>query len=91
MNESDEISTSARQTGERKKSNLAFAFFCLEKSRAKDMEVFYAFCRLMDDIADEENGDPKKNARSLPRGKTKSARYTKARKTSAHSRRKWRT
>ena len=60
MNESDEISTSARQTGERKKSNLAFAFFCLEKSRAKDMEVFYAFCRLMDDIADEENGDPQK-------------------------------
>lgn len=65
MNESDEISTSARQTGERKKSNLAFAFFCLEKSRAKDMEVFYAFCRLMDDIADEGNGDPQKKRAEL--------------------------
>lgn len=53
MNRSDEASTSKRQTVERKKSNLAFAFFCLDKERAKDMEIFYAFCRLMDDIADE--------------------------------------
>lgn len=49
-----QTSESAHNAAERKKSNLAFAFFCMEKSRARDMEVFYAFCRLMDDIADEE-------------------------------------
>lgn len=47
-------SKSAYHTAERKKSNLAFAFFCLDKQRAEDMQTFYAFCRLMDDIADEE-------------------------------------
>ena len=47
-------SESEHNQAERKKSNLAFAFFCMEKDRAKDMEIFYAFCRLMDDIADEE-------------------------------------
>ena len=63
MNRSDEASTSKRQTVERKKSNLAFAFFCLDKGRAKDMEIFYAFCRLMDDIADEpERPAPEKRA-----------------------------
>ncbi len=49
-----ESSTSEHNAIERKKSNLAFAFFCMEDDRAKDMEIFYAFCRLMDDIADEE-------------------------------------
>ena len=52
-----ESSESAHNALERKKSNLAFAFFCMEKDRAKDMEIFYAFCRLMDDIADEEGVD----------------------------------
>ena len=36
-------------------SNLAFAFFCLDRTRARDMQTFYAFCRLMDDIADDES------------------------------------
>ena len=49
-----ENSESAYHVRERKKSNLAFAFFCMGKDRARDMETFYAFCRLMDDIADEE-------------------------------------
>ena len=52
-----ESSESEHNAIERKKSNLAFAFFCMEKDRAKDMEIFYAFCRLMDDIADEEGVD----------------------------------
>ncbi len=47
-------SESQHNVAERKKSNLAFAFFCMDKDRAKDMEIYYAFCRLMDDIADEE-------------------------------------
>lgn len=33
-------------------SNLALAFVCLPKDRRRDMNVFYAFCRLIDDIAD---------------------------------------
>ena len=53
MNHQSEASTSAHNALERKKSNLAFAFFCMDKDRARDMEIFYAFCRLMDDIADD--------------------------------------
>ncbi len=60
-----ESSTSSYHIRERKKSNLAFAFFCMEKERAKDMEIFYAFCRLMDDIADEENNPKPARRESL--------------------------
>ena len=35
------------------RSNLAFTRLCLPKGRRKDMESFYAFCRVVDDIADE--------------------------------------
>jgi len=35
------------------KSNLAFALACLPRERRRDMTTFYAFCRLVDDIADE--------------------------------------
>lgn len=35
------------------KSNLAFALACLPPERRRDMTTFYAFCRLVDDIADE--------------------------------------
>lgn len=35
------------------KSNLAFTFFCLPADRRRDMAVFYAFCRLADDISDQ--------------------------------------
>lgn len=34
------------------KSNLAFTFFTLPSDRRRDMAVFYAFCRLADDLAD---------------------------------------
>ena len=64
-----ESSTSAYHTSERKKSNLAFAFFCMDKERARDMEIFYAFCRLMDDIADEENNPKQARRDSLTRWK----------------------
>ena len=37
----------------RSRSNLAFALLCLPKERRRDMVSFYAFCRLVDDIADE--------------------------------------
>lgn len=43
----------ASQVAARKNSNLAFAFFCMSKDRARDMEVFYSYCRILDDIADD--------------------------------------
>ena len=33
-------------------SNLALAFLCLPRAKRRDMNVFYTFCRLVDDIAD---------------------------------------
>ena len=35
------------------KSNLALAFIALPPERRHDMNVFYAFCRMVDDLADE--------------------------------------
>ncbi len=35
------------------KSNLALALIVLPRDRRSDMTVFYAFCRIVDDIADE--------------------------------------
>ncbi|MCS7008940.1 MAG: phytoene/squalene synthase family protein [Chthoniobacterales bacterium] len=35
------------------KSNLALAMLCLPKDQRKDMEIFYSFCRFVDDIADK--------------------------------------
>ncbi len=34
------------------KSNLALAFISLGRERKRDITVFYAFCRVVDDIAD---------------------------------------
>jgi phytoene synthase len=38
----------------RSRSNLAFALACLPRGRRNDMYSFYAFCRVVDDIADDE-------------------------------------
>ena len=46
------------------KSNLALAFIALPRGRRADMSVFYAFCRVVDDIADEP-GDPRKKQAGL--------------------------
>lgn len=45
----------ASEITRRAKSNLAFALNILPKERRDDMVVFYAFCRSMDDIADDAN------------------------------------
>ena len=34
------------------KSNLALAFVSLGRERRRDITVFYAFCRVIDDVAD---------------------------------------
>lgn len=46
MSEATEITRKA-------KSNLAFAFACVSKERRADLNTFYAFCRVVDDIADD--------------------------------------
>ena len=44
--------SSAAQITRASRSNLAFAFISLGKERRRDITTFYAFCRLIDDIAD---------------------------------------
>src|SRR5438309_2764620 len=40
------------------KSNLALAFISLGRERKRDITVFYAFCRVIDDIADSAEFTP---------------------------------
>jgi phytoene synthase len=47
-------STSSAEITKRARSNLAFALLALPAERRRDMVSFYAFCRVVDDIADEE-------------------------------------
>jgi len=44
----------AAEIARKAKSNLAFALACLPARRRQDMVTFYAFCRVVDDIADED-------------------------------------
>jgi phytoene synthase len=46
-------------------SNLAFAFLSLGKARRRDITIFYAFCRLIDDIADSTELATGEKARQL--------------------------
>jgi 15-cis-phytoene synthase len=43
----------AEQITKKSKSNLAFAFFSLPRERRHDITTFYAFCRRVDDAADD--------------------------------------
>ena len=45
--------STAQEITRKAKSNLAFALSCLPKQRKRDMIIFYAFCRVIDDLADE--------------------------------------
>lgn len=47
------------------KSNLALAFVALGRERRRDITVFYAFCRVIDDIADSSEAAPEEKARAL--------------------------
>jgi phytoene synthase len=47
--------TKAADITRQSKSNLALAFISLGRERRDDMTVFYAFCRVIDDIADTPN------------------------------------
>ena len=54
----------AAQITRASKSNLALAFIALPRERRADISVFYAFCRIVDDIADEP-GDPREKQSAL--------------------------
>jgi phytoene synthase len=47
------------------KSNLALAFVALAPERREDITTFYAFCRIVDDIADEPAVPPEEKRRRL--------------------------
>jgi phytoene synthase len=48
---------SATKITRQSKSNLALAFISLGRERKRDITVFYAFCRVIDDIADSAQFD----------------------------------
>ena len=47
------------------KSNLALAFVSLGRERRRDITVFYAFCRMIDDITDDVDLGTEEKARRL--------------------------
>ncbi len=47
------------------RSNLALAFLCLAREKRADMNVFYTFCRVVDDIADSPALPPEDKAALL--------------------------
>jgi 15-cis-phytoene synthase len=47
------------------KSNLALAFVALGRERRNDITIFYAFCRVIDDIADSPEGSMEAKASQL--------------------------
>ncbi|MEY2528142.1 MAG: 15-cis-phytoene synthase [Verrucomicrobiota bacterium] len=47
------------------KSNLALAFVALGRERRNDITIFYAFCRVIDDIADSPEVAPDEKAKEL--------------------------
>ena len=55
MSRAVEPNLSSQQITRKSASNLALAFILLPKEKRKAMVCLYAFCRLVDDIADEES------------------------------------
>ena len=47
------------------KSNLAFAFIAMSGARRRDITTFYAFCRVIDDIADNDQRGAESKRREL--------------------------
>ncbi|MBA3651819.1 MAG: squalene/phytoene synthase family protein [Chthoniobacterales bacterium] len=58
-------SSSAQEITRASQSNLAFAFISLGKERRRDITIFYAYCRLIDDIADSTELPREEKARQL--------------------------
>jgi phytoene synthase len=56
---------SAEEITRASKSNLALAFVALPKERRRDMAIFYSFCRVVDDLADESNATVEERQHAL--------------------------
>ncbi len=56
---------SAQEITRASRSNLALAFIALPRARRRDISLFYAFCRLVDDITDEPGASPESRAAQL--------------------------
>ena len=56
---------SAQEITKKAKSNLAFTLSCLPKERKQDMVTFYAFCRVIDDLADDLDTPLKQRTQGL--------------------------
>jgi phytoene synthase len=61
---------STAEIARRAKSNLAFALACLPKERKRDMTSFYAFCRVVDDIAESASLSEQEKETELAHWKT---------------------
>ncbi len=59
----------AKQITKASQSNFAIAFRVLPPDRREDISVFYAFCRLVDDIADEPTRPREEKQRGLDQWK----------------------
>ena len=57
--------SSAQEITKKAKSNLALTLSCLPKERKEDMVTFYAFCRVIDDLADDTEKPVQLRAQSL--------------------------
>jgi phytoene synthase len=65
-----EASLTAEEITRASKSNLALAFVALSRDRRRDMSIFYSFCRLVDDLADEPTASVQERQRALDIWKT---------------------
>src|SRR5438874_2091299 len=52
IDQPERVKLEAAEITRQSKSNLALAFISLGRERRRDITVFYAFCRVIDDIAD---------------------------------------
>ncbi len=63
------MSNEAQKITKSSRSNLALAFIALPKQRREDISVFYAFCRVVDDIADDPGKSRAERQASLDKWK----------------------
>src|SRR6266403_5000700 len=65
IDQPERVKLEAAQITRQSKSNLALAFISLGRERRRDMTVFYAFCRVIDDIADATDLSTEEKRRHL--------------------------
>ena len=59
------MNVNAAKITRQSKSNLALAFVSLSRERRQDITIFYAFCRVIDDIADDVDLSAEEKRRRL--------------------------